>query len=187
VHRKLLAIALTLGAIGAFALLIALVAVAPADSADVPFGARVVIEVVRWALLLVVLVACLAVVYRVAPDRADAQLRWVSVGAAAALALWGAACVGFSLYVDHFSSYSRTYGALAGVVVLLLWLWLTFYAVLLGAEINAEAERQTVRDTTTGPEEPIGSRGAVVADSVPGDPERADDDVDVRAQRARRR
>jgi membrane protein len=171
VRRKLLALALTVGAILAFAVVLVLVAVVPAaaDSMGIPTAVRVLVEVVRWALLLIVLLVCLEVVYRVAPDRHPPQMRWVSEGAAVAVVLWVVACVGFSLYVDHFSSYARTYGALAGVVVLLLWLWLTFYAVLLGAEVNAESEQQTVRDTTTGPEQPIGQRGAVVADSVPGD------------------
>jgi membrane protein len=113
----------------------------------IPTGVRVLVEVVRWGLLLIVLIVCLGVVYRVAPDRHAPRMRWVSAGAGVAVPLWVAACVGFSLYVDRFSSYAKTYGALAGVVVLLLWLWLTFYAVLLGAEVNAQSEQQTVRDT----------------------------------------
>ena len=82
--------------------------------------------------------------------------------------LWLVASVGFSLYVSLFSSYGKTYGSLAGVVVLLLWLWITNYVVLLGAEMNAEAEQQTGRDTTTGAPLPRGRRGAVKADSMPG-------------------
>ena len=70
-------------------------------------------------------------------------MRWVSVGAVTATVLWVVASIGFSLYVDNFSSYGKTYGSLAGVVVLLLWLWLTTYLVLLGAEMNAESEQQT--------------------------------------------
>ena len=71
-----------------------------------------------------------------------------------------------------FGNYAKTYGVFAGIVVLLLWLWLTMYAILLGAEINAESEQQTVEDTTRGEEEPLGERGAVKADSIPsGDPE----------------
>ena len=84
--------------------------------------------------------------------------------------LWLVATIGFSLYVDNFGSYGKTYGALAGVVVLLLWLWISAFIVLLGAEMNAEAEQQTARDSTVGPEEPLGRRGAVKADSLPGDP-----------------
>ena len=94
--------------------------------------------------------------------------------------MWLVASLGFSLYVDNFGSYSKTYGALAGVVVLLLWLWLTMFIVLLGAEINAEAEQQTVRDTTKGPEAPLGERDAVKADTLPSPDEAG---TDPKAQR----
>jgi membrane protein len=96
-------------------------------------------------------------------------MRWVSTGAAIATALWVIASVGFTIYVSNFggSGYQKTYGALAGVVILLLWLWITCYAILLGAEINAESEEQTVVDTTKGEPEPVGERGAVKADSTP--------------------
>lgn len=66
-----------------------------------------------------------------------------------------------------FGNYAKTYGAFAGVVLMMLWLWLTSYAILLGAEVNAESEEQTAKDTTRGPERPLGSRGAVKADSLP--------------------
>ena len=94
-------------------------------------------------------------------------MRWVSIGAAVAMVIWLAASVGFSIYVETFGNYAKTYGSLAAVVILMLWLWLTAYAVLLGAEINAEAEQQTARDTTRGEAMPLGRRNAVKADSVP--------------------
>ncbi len=93
----------------------------------------------------------LAVVYRVARNRDSPRFRWVSTGALVATVLWILGSVAFSLYVSSFGSYNKTYGALAGVVMLMLWLYLTSYIVLLGAEINAEAEHQTARDTTKGP------------------------------------
>ncbi|MGZ4550588.1 MAG: YihY/virulence factor BrkB family protein, partial [Blastococcus sp.] len=70
-----------------------------------------------------------------------------------------------------FGSYNKTYGAIAGVIVLMLWLYLTCYLVLLGAEINSEAEHQTARDTTKGEPEPMGRRDATMADSLPDPPE----------------
>jgi membrane protein len=73
------------------------------------------------------------------------------------------------VYASHFGSYDETYGSLGGVVVLMLWLYLTALVVVLGAEINAALETQTVRDSTTGPEQPLGARGAEAADSVPTD------------------
>jgi membrane protein len=72
----------------------------------------------------------------------------------------------FAFYVGTFGSYAKTYGALGGVIVLVMWFYLSSYVVVLGAEINAEMERQTTRDTTDGPELPLGQRGAYAADTV---------------------
>lgn len=170
VKQKLLALGLTLGAIVFVVVTLALVAGAPAVLDDVVGSGptRWALEAGRWLILLGAMVVVLGVLYRIAPDRADAQVSWVSVGAVTATALWLLASLGFSLYVDNFGSYGETYGAVAGVVVLLLWLWLTIYLVLLGAELNAEAEQQTIVDTTTGAPKPLGERDAVKADSVPG-------------------
>jgi membrane protein len=170
VKRKALALGLTVGAIVFVVLILGLVAVAPAvlDHVVGSGPARWGLELGRWLLLIVAMNTVLAVLYRLAPDRADAKFRWVSVGAATATLVWLVASVAFSVYVDNFGSYGKTYGALAGVVVLLLWLWMTMFVVLLGAELNAEAEQQTVRDTTTGYPRPLGERGAVKADSLPG-------------------
>ncbi len=169
VKDKLVALALTLGAIVFMAVVVALVAGIPVvfDLVGLGGGWRWLAEVVRWVLLALLVIAALAVLYRVAPVREAPKFRWVSVGAVVATLLWLLASAGFSLYVTLFGNYARTYGALAGVVVLMLWLWITSYAVLLGAEINAEAEEQTAKDTTTGPAEPRGRRGAVKADSLP--------------------
>ena len=171
VKRKLLSLGLTVGAIVFVVAAVALVGVAPALLDNiVPEGpGRWGLEALRWIGLLVAMSAALAVLYRLAPNRDNAQFRWVSLGAVVATVLWLLASLGFSLYVDNFGSYNKTYGALAGVVVLLLWLWITMYVVLLGAEINAEAEQQTAADTTVGPDEPLGERGAVKADSLPGE------------------
>jgi membrane protein len=172
VKRKGLALLLTLGAIVFTVVAIGLVAVLPAvlGSLGLPAIAQVAVQAVRWVGLVVAMMVALAVLYRVAPDRDAPRMRWVSVGAVTATILWVIASIGFSLYVEHFSSYGKTYGSLAGVVVLLLWLWITNYVVLLGAEINAETEQQTALDTTTGDPLPMGRRGAVKADSMPGDP-----------------
>jgi membrane protein len=150
VKQKLLSLGLTLGAIVFAVAALALVAVAPAvldgvvDSAALRWG----LEAARWVLLLLAMTVALAVLYRTAPDRTPARLSWLSVGAVTATIAWLVASLGFSLYVDNFGSYAKTYGALAGVVVLLLWLWLTVYLVLLGAAFNASAEEQTSVDTT---------------------------------------
>ena len=169
-----LALLLTLGAIVFVVLAVGLVAVVPPvlDNLGLGIAGTIAAQVVRWVLLVVLVAVALAVVYRFAPDRDDPKLTWVSQGATIATVLWVLGSVAFSLYVSNFGSYNETYGAIAGVAVLLLWLYLTAYIILLGAEINAETERQTLKDTTTGPEEPMGSRGAAAADSKPGEEQR---------------
>ncbi|HYJ76744.1 MAG TPA: YihY/virulence factor BrkB family protein [Kineosporiaceae bacterium] len=173
IKKRSLALVLTVAAILFFAIAASLIAVFPAVANAIGLGGflRAGFEALRWVVLLVVIAIALAVLYRVAPNRDDPKLRWVSVGAVVATVVWIVASLGFSLYVNNFGSYGKTYGSLAGVVVLLLWLWLSVVAVLLGAEVNAEAEKQTVQDTTTGPDKPLGERDAVKADLTPDQPD----------------
>jgi membrane protein len=151
------------------AISVGLVAVVPVVLDSIGLGpvATIAAQVVRWVGLVVVMVVALALLYRVGPDRDSPRFSWVSQGAITATVLWVIASVGFSFYVDNFGSYGETYGSLAGVIVLLLWLWITAVVVLLGAEINAETEGQTAKDSTTGPEKPMGQREAVKADEPP--------------------
>lgn len=169
-RRKAIALLLTFGAIAFVILSVGLIAVTPVLlDLFVPEGAtRLILQVGRWVGLVIAVMAGLALLYKVAPDRDDPRLSWVSVGSAVATVVWLVASAGFSIYVDNFGRYSRTYGALAGVAVLMLWMWITALIVLVGAEINAEAEQQTIRDTTVGEPAPMGERNAVKADSWPG-------------------
>lgn len=121
----------------------------------------------RWPLLALVGLLALAVLYRYGPSRRSPAWSWVPVGSLLAGLLWLLTSVLFSLYVQYFGSYNATYGSLGAVIVLLLWLYLSATAVIVGALINAEAERQTARDSTYGAPRPRGERGAVVADSLP--------------------
>jgi len=123
-----------------------------------------VIGLARWAALLVMTMLGLAVLYRFAPSRRAAQWRWLTPGAVLATVLWVLGSAGFAFYVQNFGSYQETFGALAGVIILLMWLWISALLILLGAELNAEAEAQTRIDTTVGDPMPIGRRGAVKAD-----------------------
>ena len=107
----------------------------------------------------------LAVLYRFGPSRAQVKWRWVSPGAVLATCLWVAASPGFSIYVRNFGSYTETYGALAGVVILLTWLWISAYVILAGGELNAEIEQQVAEDTTSGA--PMDKRAAVKAETRP--------------------
>jgi len=165
-----LALLLTLGAVVFLVVAVGLVAVLPPvlDSLGLGSFGKVAVLVLRWVGLVAFMMVALAVLYRYAPDRDAPKFRWVGLGAVVATLLWIAGSAGFSLYVSNFGSYGKTYGALAGVVVLLLWLYLTAFIVLLGAEINAESEQQTAKDSTKGPEQPMGQRRALKADTVAG-------------------
>ncbi len=120
----------------------------------------------RWPILGVLFIAGLTVLYRYGPDRDKAKWRWVSVGAVVATVLWVVGTGLFGFYASRFGSYNKTYGTLAGAVVLLLWLYLTSLVILVGAELNSEMERQTLEDSTVGPPDRLGVRKADSADTV---------------------
>ncbi len=134
---------------------------------DAPSEVRAVAPSIGWLTLALLMAAVLAVVYRFAPDRKQAQWRWISWGSAAATGLWLLTSLALFAYVQGLGTYESTYGSLAGVAISMFWLWISVVLVLLGAALNAEAERQTVHDSTVGSEKPPGHRGAVVADDVP--------------------
>jgi membrane protein len=159
-----LALLFTIGMIVMFVATLGLLAILPAVVNS--SAGQVVANIVRWPLLAVLMAAALAVLYRYAPDRDEPKLRWVSWGAGIATVLWVIGSVLFAVYVSNFGKYNETYGSLGAVVVLLLWLYLSAFIVLLGAEINAEMELQTAKDTTKGAEQPMGTRDAYAADSV---------------------
>jgi membrane protein len=173
IKLRALSLALTLGAIVFVIITFGLIAVVPSVIDALPLGivGTILAQLVRWLLLLAVFAGGLAVLYRVAPDRDAPKLRWVSLGSVVVTVVWALVSVGFALYVNNFGSYDKTYGAIAGVIVLMLWLYLTCYLVLLGAEINSEAEHQTAEDTTEGEPRPMGQRDAEMADTLPNPPE----------------
>jgi membrane protein len=169
IKKRLISLALTVGAVVFMVIVLALIGVLPPLLRNI-FGTsavRWVLQIAGILILIVIVSVALAILYRVAPDRDAPKLKWVSVGAVVATVIWLLASLGFSLYVSTLGNYAKTYGAFAGIVILLFWLWLTAYAILLGAEINAEAEQQTIADTTKGAPEPLGQRNAVKADSTP--------------------
>lgn len=166
--KRGLAIFLTLGGIVMFLLMITLIAVLPPVIQELGLGSVVtgVITAARFVLLAVLMMIGLAVLYRLAPDRDNPRFTWVTPGAVVAMILWLAVSAGFSFYVSNFGSYNKTYGALAGVIVLELWLYLTMMIILFGAEMNAELEAQTAKDTTVGDLKPMGQRDATKADTL---------------------
>ena len=121
------------------------------------------------AVLLVFVLLSLSVLYRFGPSRQHAKWHWVTPGSLLATLLWLAASALFTLYVADLANYDATYGPLGTVVGVMMWFWVTIYAVMLGAELNSELELQTARDSTDGPPKPMGERGAYVADHVAED------------------
>lgn len=166
--QTVLNLSLTLGAVIGIVLAVLLIVVVPVTLAFVglPAGAEWFGRVLRWVVLVGGALVAFGVLYRVGPNRASASWHWVTPGSLLAVVLWVGGSAVFSLYVAKLASYDSTYGALGSVVVLLMWLWLTAFAILIGAELNCELERQTRADTTTGPEKPMGQRGAYAADTV---------------------
>ena len=98
-------------------------------------------NIIKWPVILAVVVVIVALLYYATPNVRQPKFRWISVGAAIGIGVWLLASVGFGFYVGNFGSYNKTYGSLAGVIVFLLWMWLTNLALLFGAEVDSELER----------------------------------------------
>lgn len=151
IRFNLVALGMTFALIVGGLLAIVLVAVVPAvvrSVSSVGGGGIVkwVVVIGEWPLLMIVIMSLLALLYRYAPDRHPPRWRWVTPGAIAGTVLWIIGSILFSVYVANFSNYNATYGSLGAVVVLLTWLYLSAFVVLLGAQINAEAEHQSRPD-----------------------------------------
>jgi membrane protein len=107
-----------------------------------------------------------AAIYRLGPSRRPARWRWIAVGALTVASGWLAVSTLLSWYLSNIANYALMYGSLGTVIALMFWFFISIYIVLLGAELAAETEHQTMVDTTVGPERPMGRRGAYVADTV---------------------
>ncbi len=127
---------------------------------------RSILNIARWPLLALGFMTALAVLYRYAPSRETPKWRWVSWGSALATVLWIVASGGFAVYVANFGKYDETYGSLGAVIILMMWFYITAFIILLGAELNAELEHQTAQDSTTHTPQPMGRRGAHMADTL---------------------
>ncbi|HEV7876137.1 MAG TPA: YihY/virulence factor BrkB family protein [Nocardioides sp.] len=142
VNLLLTAVLVVLTAI-ALAMLVLTGGVAEAVGKALGLGSTVVLvwNIVKWPLLLAIVIVIVALLYYATPNVKQPKFRWVSVGAVVAIVVWIVASAAFGFYVSNFSSYDKTYGALAGVIAFLLWLWLTNLALLFGGELDAELER----------------------------------------------
>jgi membrane protein len=168
IRFQVVGLLMTLGAIVAAIVGIALLVLLPVAVDFVGLGshAKKLIQLGSFAMLVVFVILAMSVLYRFGPSRRSAQWHWVTPGSLVATVLWLIASSLFSWYVAHIASYDATYGPIGAVVGVMMWFWVSAYAVLLGAELNAELELQTAEDTTEGGPRPMGRRGAYVADHV---------------------
>lgn len=165
---NLLALLFTMGSFAAFVVAVAAVVAVPLVLSRLGLGSfsAMLMQIVRWPALLIIMLGGLAILYRYGPHRRPAHWQWVSVGSALASALWIGSSYLFSWYLAEFNSYNATYGSLGAVMAMMMWLWISAIVVLLGAELNAEIEHQTAKDSTLGEHRPLGKRGAAMADTV---------------------
>ncbi len=168
IKLNLMSLSFTLGAIFFILLAIAGIIVLPIvlDFIGLGQGTEWLLALARWPILLIGVVAGLSLIYRFGPSRDKAGWRWVTPGGIVAAILWIAGSMLFSWYVANFGSYNETYGSLGAVIGFMTWIWLSTGVVLLGAEVNAETEHQTAKDTTEGAHQPMGARGAQMADTL---------------------
>ncbi len=168
IKLNLMSLSFTLGAIFFILLAIASIVVLPIvlDFMGLGQGTEWLLALARWPILLIGVVAGLSLIYRYGPSRDKAEWLWVTPGGIVAAILWIAGSMLFSWYVANFGSYNETYGSLGAVIGFMTWIWLSTVVVLLGAEVNAETEHQTAKDTTEGAHQPMGARGAQMADTI---------------------
>jgi membrane protein len=168
IKLNLISLSFTVGGIVALLLMVAAVVAFPLalDHLGIAPESKLIVALARWPLLLLILLAALAILYRFAPSREAPRWQWLSVGAVTAALLWIAGSALLSWYLSAFANYNATYGSLGAAIGLMTWMWMSAIVVMFGAELNSEVERQTLRDTTTGRPKPLGSREAVSADTV---------------------
>jgi membrane protein len=168
VRLNLISLAFTTGGIVFVLLAIGAMIVLPIVLGYLGFAQQtaLLVKILRWPALLVVVAFALALLYRFGPSRERPRWRWITWGSAFAAIGWLVVSLLFSWYAQNFGSYNATYGSLGAVIGFMIWMWLSAMVVLIGAELDAEMEHQTARDTTTGAPKPLGARGAKMADTV---------------------
>ena len=159
-------LAFTVALIVFLILAVACVVAIPVALHYLPGFIGMVLNIARWPALTVLIAVVLTFVYRYGPSRDEPRWRWVSWGSVVAAIGWLALSALFSYYAANFGTFNKTYGSLGAVIGFMLWIWLSVSMILLGGKLNAEIEHQTASDTTEGPPQPLGRRGARMADTV---------------------
>jgi membrane protein len=168
VRLTLISLGFTLAGIVFVGISMAAIAAVPPIVEALYLGAflEAAIRAVRWLLMIALFLVATAMIYRIAPSRTQARWSWIVPGAFAASIVWLIASIVFSIFLDNFAAYNATFGSLAAVAILLMWFWLSAYAICMGAELNSQLELFTTRDTTIDKPARAGRRGAYVADHI---------------------
>jgi membrane protein len=168
IRLNLITLGITVGALLLGVIMISAVGVVPAMLGlfNLGEGTEILISLLRWPVLLIVVFAAITFLYRFGPSRERAQWRWINWGSAAATVIWMVTSILFSAYLANIADYNATYGSLGALIGFMMWTWISVSILIVGAELNAEMEHQTARDTTTGEARPMGTRGAVMADTL---------------------
>ena len=168
IKLNLISLSFTFGAILFILMAIGAIVVVPLVLQFVGLGqvTEWILWLARWPALLLAIVVGLAVLYRYGPSRDTPEWKWITPGSIVAAVVWIVASMLFSWYVANFANYNETYGSLGAAIGFMTWLWLSTTIVLVGGELNAEIEHQTTKDTTQGPPERMGARGAKMADTL---------------------
>lgn len=165
---NLLSFVFTIGVMLMASLLVAMVGILPAVLALLPLDewTDLLLRYARWPLLLLIAGLGISILYRFGPSRTRPNWRWISWGSILACLVWLAASAGFSFYLQGFADYNATYGSLGAAIGFMMWTWISVMVLLVGAQLNAEIEHQTAVDTTIGKPQPMGMRGAEMADTL---------------------
>jgi len=168
IRLNAISLAFTLGAMAFILAALAAMTILPVVLSYVGLSrvTELLIRIGRWPILLLVVSFAIALIYRYGPSRDQPKWRWITPGSVFAALAWLCLSLLFSWYTENFGSYNETYGSLGAVIGFMTWLWLSSIVILLGAKLNAETEHQTARDSTVGRPEPLGRRGAEMADTV---------------------
>jgi membrane protein len=164
---NLLSLAFTVAGVAAMVIAIGVMVLVPVWLSQ--FGlahfSETIVNVARWPALMIGMLLWISVLYRYGPSRCKAKWEWVSVGAVFATLTWFAGSAAVSWYLSDFANYDATYGSLGAAVGTMIWLWMSAAVVLLGAELNAEIERQTAMDSTASRRKSFGAPGEIMADA----------------------
>jgi membrane protein len=168
IKLNLVSLAFTLAAITSMLLALGAVVVLPLVLARIGLASVTenLFHALRWPALLVLIIIGLALIYRFVPSRCEPRWQWISVGSVFAAIAWLGSSALLSWYLSSFANYDVTYGSLGAAIGMMMWMWISSIVILFGAQLNSEIEHQTARDSTVEYDKPLGTRGAVMADTV---------------------